>query len=64
MPGGVAARVRAHGGAADISVDGSRFPRTSGGVYQSPDYDSAANKVDLEAEIGAGALMTNVIAIR
>ena len=64
VPGGVAARVRAHGGAADISVDGSRFPRTDGGVYQSLDYDSAANKVDLEAEIGAGALMTNVIAIR
>jgi len=55
VPDGVAARIRASGGAADISVDASRFPR-AGDVYQSPDYETAANKVEIKAEIGAGAI--------
>jgi hypothetical protein len=55
VPTSVAARVRFEGGLAAIDVDESRFPRT-GGVYQSPDYDSAENKVDIEAKAGAGSL--------
>lgn len=55
VPGGVAAHIRASGGASDISVDASRFPRV-GDVYQSPDYETAANKVEIKAEIGAGAI--------
>jgi len=56
VPEGVAARIRATGGLAGISVDRSRFPRT-GGVNQSPDYDSAQNKVDIHVTTGLGSLV-------
>ncbi len=55
VPAGVAARIRAKGGLAEIKVDRNRFPR-AGGVYQSPDYDSAANKVDIVIEVGVGSV--------
>jgi hypothetical protein len=55
VPEGVAARIRATGGLADISVNEGRFPR-SGDVYQSPDYDTSERKVEIDAETGMGAL--------
>jgi len=55
IPEGVAASILARGGLAGISVDTQRFPR-AGDRYQSPDYESAANRVDLHVEIGAGAV--------
>jgi len=55
VPPGVAARIRVDGSLAGIKVDSSRFPRV-GDVYQSSDYDSAANKVDVTVEIGAGSI--------
>ena len=55
VPPGVAARIRYSGSLASISLDKQRFP-LSGGVYQSPDYDSADNKVDLNIEFGVGSV--------
>jgi predicted membrane protein len=55
VPDGVAARVKASGGMADIQVDTSRFPRV-GGVYQSEDYATAENKVDIDIETGVGSI--------
>jgi hypothetical protein len=55
VPSEVAARVRLEGGLASIEVDQGRFPRT-GGVYQSPDYDTAQNRIDLEIRAGVGSL--------
>lgn len=55
VPSGVAARVRVSGALAGITVDKSRFPR-EGGVYQSPDYDTAPNKVDVNIETGVGSI--------
>jgi hypothetical protein len=55
VPPEVAARMRFKGALASIDVDRDRFPRT-GGVYQSPDYDAAENKVDIEVEAGVGSL--------
>jgi hypothetical protein len=55
VPEGVAARVHAQAGLAGITVDRERFPRV-GDVYQSPDYDSAANRVEIVAQLGLGAL--------
>ena len=55
IPPGVAARIRATGGVASIDVDQSRFPR-SGGVYQSVDYDTAANKAEIDVRMGAGSV--------
>jgi hypothetical protein len=54
VPAEVAAQVRFEGGLASVNVDQSRFPRT-GGVYRSPDYDTAQNKVDIEVEAGVGS---------
>lgn len=54
IPPGVAARIRATGGVASIDVDQSRFPRA--GVYQSVDYDTAANKAEIDVRMGAGSV--------
>jgi hypothetical protein len=55
VPADVAAQVRFEGGLASIDVDQNRFPR-AGGVYRSPDYDTAQNKVDIEVKAGVGSL--------
>ncbi len=55
VPSGVAARIRTSGGLASIQVDRDRFPKT-GGVYQSPDYDTATNKVDIDIDVGVGSV--------
>lgn len=55
VPEGVAARINARGGLASITVDTARFPR-SGGVYQSPDYDEAPYRVDIDVETGVGSV--------
>jgi hypothetical protein len=54
VPQGVAVRIRSSGGLSNVSVS-DRFPK-SGGMYQSPDYDSAANKVDIDIEMGVGSV--------
>ncbi len=56
IPSGVAARIRFEGGAASFEVDSARFPRVNG-YRQSPDYETAANKVDLDIEGGAGSFV-------
>ncbi len=55
VPDGVAARVRATLGAATLNVRGARFP-WQGGRYQSPDYDTAVNRVDLDVDAGAATI--------
>lgn len=55
VPEGVAARIRVEGGLISTDVDTSRFPQL-GGLYQSADYDSASNRVDLRIEGGAGSI--------
>ena len=39
----------------DVDVDKGRFPR-EGAVYQSPDYETAENKADIDIDIGAGSI--------
>lgn len=55
VPDGVAARIHVQGALAGINVDKSRFPRM-GKIYQSPDYDTAPNKADIEVEAGVGSI--------
>lgn len=55
IPQGVAARIRAEAGLGSVHVDQARFPRTGKG-YESADYASAANKVDLRIEVGASSV--------
>jgi hypothetical protein len=54
VPANVAARIRAHGGLSSINVDSNRFSRM-GDIYQSPDYETAANKVEMDIETGVGS---------
>jgi hypothetical protein len=55
VPSNVAARIRFRGGLSSINVSSSRFPRSSDG-YQSPDYETAANKVDIDVQMGVGSV--------
>lgn len=55
VPLGVAARIQLQTGLTGNSIDTARFPMT-GSVYQSPDYDAAANKVDIYVEGGMGSI--------
>jgi hypothetical protein len=55
VPEGVAARVDTEAGLASISVDESRFPK-QGGIYQSADYETAENKVDIRIETGMASI--------
>ena len=54
-PAGGGGAVTVHGALADIRVDSARFPR-SGDSYRSPDYDSAANRVEILVETGVGSV--------
>jgi hypothetical protein len=38
-----------------VQVDETRFPPVAGG-YESPDYGSAANRVDIDVQGGVGSL--------
>lgn len=53
VPQGVAARIRAEHGAASIEIDRARF-HYSNGIYESADFSSAQNKVDIMIQAGAG----------
>ncbi|NPV57552.1 MAG: hypothetical protein HPY76_12890 [Anaerolineae bacterium] len=55
VPLGVAAHIRLDGGAAGFEVDTTRFHRV-GGYYESSDYATAANRVEIKADIGAGSI--------
>jgi hypothetical protein len=55
VPGGVAARVKASSALASVNVDETRFPGFDN-RYQSPDYETAANKVEIDVETGVGAV--------
>jgi hypothetical protein len=51
----LSARIRASLGAADMKIDETRFPR-NGSYYQSPDYETAANTVDISIDAGAASI--------
>lgn len=55
VPEGVAARIQVDSGLSSIDIDRTRFPRV-GNYYKSEDYETAANKVDINADFGAGSL--------
>jgi len=53
IPQGLAARIHSKSGLAEINVDTNRFPRVSGG-YESRDFGTSVNRVDLTIEAGVG----------
>jgi hypothetical protein len=55
VPVGVAARIRTRMALGSTQVDQARFPASAGG-YESPDYATAQNRVDIDAQGGVGSL--------
>lgn len=55
VPDGLSARIHVSLGAANLKIDESRFPR-NGRYYQSADYDTAANAVDMNIDAGAASI--------
>jgi predicted membrane protein len=53
VPSGIAARVHARSGLGKVIVD-PRFSKTDKDTYQSPDYDDAADKIEITVNSGAG----------
>lgn len=58
VPQGVSGRIRAEQGVASVEVDTGRFPY-SNGIYESADYSSAQNKVDVVIQAGVGRVTIN-----
>lgn len=56
VPEGTAARIRFKGEAASLSVDQQRFPLLEERIYQSPDYDHAAYRVELNLDTDLSAV--------
>lgn len=61
VPAGVAARIRTKMAIGQVRIDEARFPRTGGG-YESPEFATATNRVDIEAEGGVGSLTVTGVA--
>jgi hypothetical protein len=55
VPAGVAARIRTKMGLGGSDVDTARFPRV-GDAWESPDFASAANRVEIDAQGGLGSV--------
>ena len=55
VPTGVAARIRSKMALGSNQVDEARFPRMGDG-YQSTDYATAENRVDLDIQGGVGSV--------
>ena len=55
VPDGLSARIHTSLGAVELKVDESRFPR-NGSYYQSPNFDSAENAVDMTIDAGAASI--------
>ncbi len=58
IPVGLSARIHVSLGAADLKIDQSRFPR-NGNIYQSLDFDTAVNSVDMTIDAGAASIKVN-----
>jgi hypothetical protein len=56
VPDGTAARIRIREEVNSVHVDTHRFPRLDTGLYQSADYESAANRAEIHVEAGLGSV--------
>ena len=58
IPSGLAARIHAATGLGKVILD-PQFSRTGDNMYQTSDFDSAVNRVELTANSGAGNVIIN-----
>jgi Domain of unknown function (DUF5668) len=56
VPTGVAAQIQYRGGLSTAAVDQTRFPQVGDGLFRSPDYETAANRVDLTIDSGLASV--------
>jgi hypothetical protein len=56
IPQGVSGRVRIREGLTSLNVDTTRFPQVDSRLYQSPDFDTAANRAEISVEAGLGSI--------
>lgn len=58
VPSGVAASIRVKTGISTVNI-APRFTKLDGGLYQSADYTTAANRVDMTINSGVGSIEIN-----
>lgn len=56
IPVGVPARIRSHSGIGGASINQARFPSVGQDVFESSDYASATNRIDLTVDAGIGGI--------
>jgi hypothetical protein len=56
IPEGVPARIRSHSGIGGVSINPTRFPRVGDDLYESANYATATNKIDLNVDAGIGGI--------
>ena len=56
VPEATAARIRVKESVASISVDTNRFPQLDSGIYQSSNFDTAADRAEINVEAGLGSV--------
>lgn len=56
IPQGVAGRIRIKEGLTSLNVDTTRFPQVDSRLYQSPDFDTAADRAEVSVEAGLGSV--------
>ena len=56
VPENIPARIRAEQGVSSINVDTNRFPRSDSGFYQSPNFDTSADRVEINIKAGVGSI--------
>ena len=56
VPETLPARIRAEQGVSSINVDTNRFPRSASGFFQSPNFDTSADRVEVNIKAGLGSI--------
>jgi hypothetical protein len=56
VPEATAARIRVREGVTALNVDTDRFPLLDSGLYQSPNFDSASARADINVQAGLGSI--------
>lgn len=56
IPEGVAGRILLEEGLTSLNLDRNRFPQVDSRLYQSPDYETAADRAEINIEAGLGSI--------
>jgi hypothetical protein len=56
IPEETAARIRIKESVTSANVDTNRFPRVEANIYQSPNYDTSADRAEINVEAGLGSV--------